>query len=39
MRETLDEQEILKVTGLQPAPSLETHKLKLDGGAARIRGG
>src|SRR5688572_8340121 len=27
-RETLDEQEILKVTGLPPAPALETHKLK-----------
>jgi cell division protease FtsH len=27
-RETLDEQEILKVTGLPPAPALETHKVK-----------
>jgi cell division protease FtsH len=38
-RETLDEQEILKVTGLPPAPALETHKLKFDGSAARVRGG
>ncbi len=30
-RETLDEQEILKATGLPPAPALETGKLPVDG--------
>jgi cell division protease FtsH len=30
-RETLDEQEILKVTGLPPAPALETGKLPVSG--------
>ena len=29
-RETLDEQEILAVTGLKPAPPLETNKLPLE---------
>ena len=30
-RETLDEQEILEVTGLPPSPPLETHKLPVEG--------
>jgi cell division protease FtsH len=30
-RETLNEQEILEVTGLPPAPSLETGKLPVPG--------
>ena len=34
-RETLDEQEILKVTGLPPAPTLETGKLPVPGEASK----
>ena len=32
-RETLDEQEILEVTGLPPAPALETRPLSVAGAA------
>jgi len=34
-RETLDEQEILKATGLPPAPALETGKLPLTGAGSK----
>jgi hypothetical protein len=35
VRETLDERDILEVTGLPPAPSLENWKVPNEGSSAR----